>query len=456
LIRLVRYKKRGLIVQFDSTPPMPVSPPTAQDAVKATSRLLRAGWHPIQIEALTILSDHVASPKEVAVELKLTAAKAGYVSGHIKELEKRGLVELVRTEPRRGATEHFYKAIHPLIVLDEDAERMSFEERLILSCWIISRMSVDFVMAVETGSIDERSDRQCSRFSLRLDDQGYGDLIDDYSRAFHRTLEIRTESEDRLSASAEKGKPFSAMLACFPMPQLPPDFRPQSPERGSVSRAGAMEGPSQLDAIDCSPQVSTLATTSHVKETLEVTTRLLRAGWHPIQIEALTILSDHVASPKEVAVELKLTAAKAGYVSGHIKELEKRGLVELIWTEPRGGAIQHFYRAIKPLVVTDEDAKRLSFEERLILSAWIINRITDDFLMAVEAGSIDERTDRNLSRIPLCLDQQGYQDLNEDYTQRFHRTLEIRTESEDRLSASAEKGNPFSAMLACFPMPRLW
>jgi hypothetical protein len=35
---------------------MPVSPPTAQDAVKATTRLLRAGWHPIQIEALTILS----------------------------------------------------------------------------------------------------------------------------------------------------------------------------------------------------------------------------------------------------------------------------------------------------------------------------------------------------------------------------------------------------------------
>ena len=196
-------------------------PPTAQDAVKATSRLLRAGWHPIQIEALTILSDHVASPKEVAVELKLTAAKAGYVSGHIKELERRGLVELVRTEPRRGATEHFYKAIHPLIVLDKDAERMSFEERLILSCWIISRMTVDFVMAVETGAIDERSDRQCSRFSLRLDDQGYGDLIDDSARAFHRTLEIRTESEDRLAASGKKGMPFSAMLACFPMPQLP-------------------------------------------------------------------------------------------------------------------------------------------------------------------------------------------------------------------------------------------
>jgi DNA-binding transcriptional ArsR family regulator len=189
---------------------------------------------------------------------------------------------------------------------------------------------------------------------------------------------------------------------------------------------------------------------------MEVTTRLLRAGWHPIQIEALTILAEQEASPKEVAIKLKLTAAKAGYVSGHIKELEKRGLVELARTQPRRGAIEHFYRAIKPLVVTDVDAKRLSLEERLILSAWIINRISDDFLMAVEAGTIDERTDRNLSRFPLCLDEQGYEDLNEDYTRRFHRTLEIQAESEDRLAASGEEGKPFSAMLACFPMPRLW
>jgi len=428
---------------------MPVSPVKAQDVVKATSRLLRAGWHPIQIEALTILVEQVASPKEVAIKLKLTAAKAGYVSSHIKELEKRGLVELDRTEPRRGATEHFYKAIHPLIVTDRDAERMSFEERLILSCWIISRMSADFVMAVEAGTIDERSDRQCSRFPLRLDDQGYSDLIDEYGQAFHRTLEIQAESEGRLTASGEDGKPFSAMMACFPMPQLPPDFQ----TTGEL--AGRREQPIHLGAIDPHSQASTLATTSQIVET-EVTTRLLRAGWHPIQIEALTILAEQVASPKEVAIKLKLTAAKAGYVSGHIKELAKRGLVELDRTQPRGGSIEHFYRAIKPLVVTDEDAKRLSFEERLILSAWIINRISDDFLMAVEAGTIDERTDRNLSRFPLCLDEQGYQDLVEDYSRRFHRTLEIQVESEDRLTESGEEGKPFSAMLACFPMPRLW
>jgi DNA-binding MarR family transcriptional regulator len=431
---------------------MPVTPVKAQETVKATSRLLRAGWHPIQIEALTILAERDASPKEVAVKLKLTSAKAGYVSGHIKELESRGLVELVRTEARRGATEHFYRAIHPLVVMDDESRRMSFEERLTLSCWIISRMSADFAMAVETGTIDVRSDRQCSRFPLRLDDEGYEKVIDDYARTFHRTLQIKAESEDRLLASDERGKPFTAMLACFPMPRLPLDFQLRRAEPVAIAGAGGRE-PESLRAVSPAPLPTR---TAQVEETIEVTNRLLRAGWHHIQIEALTILAEQVASPKEVAVKLKLTSAKAGYVSGHIKELEKRGLVELARLEPRRGSIEHFYRAIKPLVVTDEDASRMSFEERLILSAWIINRISDDFLMAVEAGTIDERTDRHLSRFPLCLDEQGYQDLIEAYGRSFHHTVEIKAECEERLIASGKKGKPFSAMLACFPLPRLW
>lgn len=192
----------------------------ADKAVKAARHLLRAGWHPVQIRALTILTERVASPKEVAIDLGLTAAKSGYVSYHIKELKKRGLVELDHTEPRRGSTEHFYKAIRPLMVMDDDAKRMSFEERLVLSCWILSRVNDDFLLAVATGTIDERSDRHLSRFPLSLDEQGYEELIDEYRQAFCRTLEIQSESKERLEASREEGAPFSAVLACIPMPRF--------------------------------------------------------------------------------------------------------------------------------------------------------------------------------------------------------------------------------------------
>lgn len=193
-------------------------PSVKKDKTEVTTRLLRAGWHPIQIRALTVLIERVASPKEVALELGMTRDKAGLVSYHIKELLKRNLVELVREEKVRGAIAHFYKARAPLIVTDEDAARMSPEERLEISSWVITLINGDFGQAIESRSIDERPDRHLSRFPLHLDEQGYLDLIEDFNRLFYRTQEIKAESEERLRHSAEQARPVSAVLACFPMP----------------------------------------------------------------------------------------------------------------------------------------------------------------------------------------------------------------------------------------------
>lgn len=190
----------------------------AATAVEATAQLLRAGWHPIKIQALTILSERVASPKEIAIELGLTKAKAGYVSHHVKELVKLGLVEPVDTKQRRGATEHFYQAVMPLIVSNEDAARMAPEERLLLTCWVLACFSHDFSRAVEAGTIDERIDRHLTRYPLLLDEQGYQDLFQTHEAAFERTKEIQAEALDRMAESGEEPMPVSGFLACFPMP----------------------------------------------------------------------------------------------------------------------------------------------------------------------------------------------------------------------------------------------
>jgi hypothetical protein len=241
------------------------------------------------------------------------------------------------------------------------------------------------------------------------------------------------------------------MMACFPTPRLPPDYRLLNEKRAAEGEARALSSERGRVFAGTSAQ-----TTLRTEGTTEVAGRMLRAGWHSIQIEALTILTERVASPKEVAVKLGLPVAKAGHVSYHIKELVKRGLVDLIRTEPRRGALEHFYGAIEPLVVMDNDAKRLSFEQRLIYSSWIINRINDDLLVALESGTIDQRTDRHLSRFPLRLDEEGYQAVITNYRDVFHRTREIQAESDDRLLRTGGVGKPFSAVLACFPMPRIW
>lgn len=191
---------------------------TTGDVVEGTKRLLRAGWHPIQLQAFTILSDREASPKEIAIELGLTKAKAGYVSHHVKELRDRGLVVLKRTESRRGANEHYYRAIAPLIVDNDYAEEMSPEERLRFTCWIVSRVSHDFLRAIEAGTIDERVDRHLTRTPMLVDDEAYRDLFELYEEAFERAMEIKKVAERRLEEAGEQGMPVSAVLASFPMP----------------------------------------------------------------------------------------------------------------------------------------------------------------------------------------------------------------------------------------------
>jgi DNA-binding transcriptional ArsR family regulator len=52
------------------------------------------------------LNKQAASPKEIANEID---EEISLVSYHVKELAKLGFVEVVREEPRRGATEHFYR-----------------------------------------------------------------------------------------------------------------------------------------------------------------------------------------------------------------------------------------------------------------------------------------------------------------------------------------------------------
>lgn len=63
--------------------------------------------HPLRGRILQRLAERTASPGDVAAEL---GVPLGVVSYHVRMLRDYGMVELVRTEPRRGALQHFYRA----------------------------------------------------------------------------------------------------------------------------------------------------------------------------------------------------------------------------------------------------------------------------------------------------------------------------------------------------------
>jgi DNA-binding transcriptional ArsR family regulator len=74
---------------------------------------MKALANPLRVEALAIIAQGKASPKEIAAKL---GEKLPSVSYHVKVLQGYGLIEQVDEVPRRGATEHFYRAVDPTVI----------------------------------------------------------------------------------------------------------------------------------------------------------------------------------------------------------------------------------------------------------------------------------------------------------------------------------------------------
>ena len=72
--------------------------------------------------------------------------------------------------------------------------------------------------------------------------------------------------------------------------------------------------------------------------------RLARAKAHPTQISILELLSidnGRAMSPNEMAFEMQ---EPLGNLSYHAAQLAEIGFLELTATEPRRGALEHYYR----------------------------------------------------------------------------------------------------------------
>src|SRR4029078_5682997 len=72
-----------------------------------TQQLAKALAHPLRVRILSSLHNGISSPNQPAKE---PSEPLGNVSYHVTTLLEYECVELVKTEPRRGAVEHFYRA----------------------------------------------------------------------------------------------------------------------------------------------------------------------------------------------------------------------------------------------------------------------------------------------------------------------------------------------------------
>jgi DNA-binding transcriptional ArsR family regulator len=89
------------------TSPAPSEEKTATSA--SSGRLFKILSHPLRHRILVMLNEmEEGSPTQLAGRL---GEPVGNVSYHVKVLAEANAIELARTEPRRGALEHFYRPI---------------------------------------------------------------------------------------------------------------------------------------------------------------------------------------------------------------------------------------------------------------------------------------------------------------------------------------------------------
>jgi DNA-binding transcriptional ArsR family regulator len=165
--------------------------------------------------------------------------------------------------------------------------------------------------------------------------------------------------------------------------------------------------------------------------------RLAKALSHPLRAHVLAILNERVASPNQIANELD---EPLGNVSYHVKALADMGCIELVNTQPRRGAIEHFYRAVVRPFFSEKDWKRLPPSARQGISDATLQQIWEDTSDALDAGTFDGRTDRHLSRSRLVLDETGWEQVNELLAETMNRIGEIESESAKRRSSNGEGG----------------
>lgn len=175
-----------------------------------------------------------------------------------------------------------------------------------------------------------------------------------------------------------------------------------------------------------------------------------KAFAHPLRVQILIILNEKMASPNMLSQQLERSLNLVAY---HVRVLEKYDCIELVDTKQRRGATEHFYRATRRQFLTDSEWSRLPQSLRPGLSGAMLKAAFDDVEEALDKGTLDEMEDRHLSRTPMVVDQQGWNDSVELLSGTLDRLLEIQAEAGERLAASGDPSMLAKVVMLHFKSP---
>src|ERR1700754_2472184 len=178
------------------------------------ARIAKALSHPLRARILERLREHEASPGELAEAL---GESLGVVSYHVRMLRDYQCVELVRTVPRRGALQHFYRAIARPRLDEQQRRNLPRTLRRELAEGTIGALVDDLTRAADAETLAD-ADTVLSRVVLELDARGWQKLNRLLAGTLERAEAIAAESATRAADAGRERFPTELAVLHFKRP----------------------------------------------------------------------------------------------------------------------------------------------------------------------------------------------------------------------------------------------
>jgi DNA-binding transcriptional ArsR family regulator len=175
-----------------------------------------------------------------------------------------------------------------------------------------------------------------------------------------------------------------------------------------------------------------------------------KAFAHPLRVQILIILNEKIASPNMLAQQLDESLNLVAY---HVRVLEKYDCIELVDTKQRRGATEHFYRATRRQLLTDDQWAQMPASLRPGMANAVLKSIFEDIEAASKAGTLEEVDDLHITRLPMVLDKTGWDEVSNLLKSTYDGLMEIQTAASARVAESTEDGLLAKVHLLHFKSP---
>ncbi len=165
-----------------------------QAALDDATRMAKALSHPLRARVLGYLNERSASPNEMAQAFD---EPLGNVSYHVRALLELDCIELVETKPRRGAVEHFYRAIQRAWGDEAAWELLPPSARRGFAGYWFTEAFEDAQKAIEEGGFERRADCHLTFTRLNLDERAWKKLSKRMDALLDYAMDLQAESAGR-------------------------------------------------------------------------------------------------------------------------------------------------------------------------------------------------------------------------------------------------------------------